>query len=332
MSQPLVIVGAGSLGQSFAALLTRAGEQVTLLATARSAERLRTSGVIRLVGAVDLVVPIDGPGPLTVTSSPTDLPHDAVVLFTTKGHDLPAAIEAVRSAAGDRVAWAAGVQNGIVKDDLLTAAFGPQRVVGAVTIFGAQRDASVPGAIRVTSPGATYLGEFDGQLSDRVQRTAATLSAAGIPAHARADIPSVLWSKACNATSVFGVTVLTRSSNQRLFADPHLVRAYLVLVRETAAVAAAYGIQVGDYPSFPPIRTFVERDTEATIASLQPAGSGPPSYASMTQDLLNGQPLEVDAVFGDIVQRADLKGVPVPALRLVRDLIRGLDAANRAAN
>ncbi len=137
----------------------------------------------------------------------------------------------------------------------------------------------------------------------------------------------MLWSKACNATGVFGVTVLTRVSNQQLFAEPNLMRAYLVLVRETAAVAAAYGVQVGDYPGFPPIRTYAERDHEATIASLQPAAAGAPSYASMTQDLLAGQPLEVDAVFGDIVDRADRKQLSVPALRLVRDLIRGLDAA-----
>jgi ketopantoate reductase len=129
--------------------------------------------------------------------------------------------------------------------------------------------------------------------------------------------------------SAFGVTVLTRVSNQRLFSDPHLMRAYLVLVRETAAVASAYGIQVGDYAGFPTIRTFVERDTEATLASLQPDGSGEPSYASMTQDLLARRPLEVDAIFGDIVQRAERKQVPVPSLRLVRDLIRGIDAANR---
>jgi ketopantoate reductase len=45
----------------------------------------------------------------------------------------------------------------------------------------------------------------------------------------------------------------------------------------------------------------------------------------MTQDLLAGSPLEVDAVFGDIVERAERKRVPVPCLRLVRDLIRGLD-------
>ncbi len=329
MSQPFVIVGAGSLGQSFAALLTRAGEHVTLLATPRSARRLLTNGVIRLEGVVDAVVRVSNAsasgGSIALTTDPHDLPPDAQVLFTTKGHDLPAAIEAVRSAADEHVAWAAGVQNGIVKDDLLANAFGAERLVGAVTIFGAQRPTDASGAVQVTSRGATYLGELDGHVSERVSRAAKLLDAAGIPTQPRTDIASVLWSKACNATGVFGVTVLTRASNQHLFADPNLMRAYLVLVRETAAVAAAYGVEVGDYPGFPPIRTFVDRDHEATIAGLQPAAGGPPSYASMTQDLLAGQPLEVDAVFGDIVERADLKAVPVPSLRLVRDLIRGLN-------
>src|SRR5205807_1718187 len=53
-----VVVGAGSLGQSFAALLARAGQRVTLLATPRSEFRLRTSGEIRLYGAVDARVPV----------------------------------------------------------------------------------------------------------------------------------------------------------------------------------------------------------------------------------------------------------------------------------
>jgi 2-dehydropantoate 2-reductase len=324
-STEFVIVGAGGLGQSFAALLARDGQRVTLLATPRSAGRLRSSGAIELGGVVEASLPIST---IRLTTDPAELPRDAVVVFTTKGHDLPAAIAAVRSAAGDRVAWAAGVQNGMVKDDLLAKAFGAQRVVAAVTIFGAQR--SENGVITVTSPGATYLGELNGPLSDRVQQAASAFSAAGIPTQARADIASVLWSKACNAAGVFGVAVLTRIPTQRLFADPDLMRAYLALVRETAAVASAYGVQVGDYPSFPPIRTFVERDVGATIAQLQPVQDAvTPSYASMTQDLLDGRPLEVDAVFGDLVERAERIGVPVPSLRLVRDMISGLDTGKR---
>ena len=261
---------------------------------------------------------------VVVTSDASDVPDGAGVLFATKGYDLAAAIDTVKTAAGGRVAWAGGVQNGIVKDDLLVTAFGADRVVAAVTIFGAGRQAD--GSVQVMSPGATYFGELNGPITQRVQQVADTFQAAGIPTHARADIASVLWSKACNATGVFGVTVLARSSTNQLFGNKHLMRAYLVLVRETAAVAAAYGVQVGDYASFPPIRTFVDRDEQATLDQITPTQrTGPQSYASMTQDLLAGAPLEVDAVFGDIVQRAERKGVDVPSLRLVRDLIRGLD-------
>jgi 2-dehydropantoate 2-reductase len=318
-----VIVGAGSLGQAFAGLLTRAGQPVTVLATPRAAGRLLDSGSIRLRGVVQLALKVGGTG-IRVTTSAADLPDDAAVLFTTKGYDLAAAIEHVRSAAGERVAWAGGVQNGIVKDDLLRAAFGADRVVGAVTILGAARQAD--GTVQVTSLGATYLGEFDGQLSARVTRTADALQAAGIPTEARQDISSVLWSKACNATGVFGVTVLARASSNRLFGDPHLFRAYLGLVRETAEVAAAYGVQVGNYTGFPTIRTFADGDEDALVAQVKPvANEGPPSYSSMVQDLLAGLPLEVDAVFGDIVERAERKNLSVPRLRLVRDLIRGVD-------
>src|SRR5882724_6084821 len=97
-STEFVIVGAGSLGQSFAALLARSGQRVTLLATPRSESRLKASGSIRLHGAIDAIVKI-GPDGVAVTSDASGLPANAVVIFSTKGHDLPTAIEKVRSAA-----------------------------------------------------------------------------------------------------------------------------------------------------------------------------------------------------------------------------------------
>lgn len=325
-----VIVGAGSLGQSFAALLTAGGERVTLLARPGSEARLRAAGVIRLVGTVTADVPV-GPTGVSLTSDAVTLPEGAAVIFTTKGQDLPDAVDAVRVAADRSIVWAAGVQNGLAKDDVLAAAFGVDRVVGAATIFSAQRQSD--GSVRVATTGATYFGELDGRVSDRVQQVARTFHAAGIPTSARSDIQSVLWSKACNATGVFGVAVLARVSNQQLVSNVHLMRAYLVLVRETAAIAGAYGVQVGDHDGFPPIRTYVDRSDQATLDEVRPqVVSQPQSYASMTHDVLAGLPLEVDAVFGDIVERADQKGVPVPCLRLVRDLIMGIDGAPEATS
>lgn len=331
----LALVGAGSLGQAFAALLARSGQAVTLLASPSTAARLRAAGHVRLAGAVDVVQPVaDAPAPpgaVGVTSDPADLPAGAGVLFTTKGHQLRAAAEAVHAAwpvPEDQAAWVGGVQNGMWKDDLLAELFGPARVVGVATILGAGRQPD--GTVTVTALGKTYLGELDGSRSPRVVAAVTALARAGIPAEAPADIRSVLWSKACNAAGIFGVSVLARVSAPRIFRDPDLLRAFLGLVRETATLADAHGVQVGDYTHFP-IRTYVSRPDEDSVAALTrqgfpaPVVKGAEHLPSMTQDLLAGRTIEVDEVFGDLVERADRAGLAAPRLRLVRDLLRGLD-------
>ena len=108
-----------------------------------------------------------------------------------------------------------------------------------------------------------------------------------------------------------------------MFRRPPPDPAYLGLVRETAAIAAAHGVPVDDYTNFP-IRTYVTRPDEETVAALSqraflaPAATGGvESFASMTQDLRAGRAIEVDDVFADLVERGERAGVAVPRLRLV---------------
>lgn len=340
----LALVGAGSLGQAFAALLARSGQPVTVIATPATLGRLREAKTIRLRGVVTLDVPVaDAPAPagaVGVTDDPATLPRGAAVLFATKGHHLREAAAHVRAAwpaADDADAWVGGLQNGMAKDDVLAQVFGAERVVGAVTILGGERRAD--GEIAVAALGCTFLGELgaaNGEASARVQDAVGRLRRAGIPTEAPPDIRPVLWSKACNAAGVFGVTSVLRISTPRLFRDPNLIRAYLGLVRETAAIAAAHGVPVEDYPNFP-IRTYVTRPDDETVtalsqrAFLSPATSGGvESFSSMTQDLRAGRAIEVDDVFADLVERGERVGVPVPRLRLVRDYLRGLDPGHQA--
>jgi 2-dehydropantoate 2-reductase len=332
---PLAFVGAGALGQTFAALLAHGGQAVTVLARPATAAQLLTVGSIRLRGAVDRTVPVvAAPAPagtVGVTADPAQLPPNAGLVFLTKAHDLPGAIAAVRAVwprSDDSGSWVAGFQNGLQKDDLLAAAFGAERVVGGATILSGQRGED--GVVTVTSLGATYLGELADVDSPRVAVVIAALTRAGIPAEAPADIRSVLWSKACNAAGVFGVSVLARTTAPQIFADAGFMRAYLALIRETATVGAAYGVEVGDYPHFPPIRTYATQPDATTLASI-PAGPLPRggSVPSMTQDLLAGRPIEVEGVFGDLVERAERAGLAVPYLTFARDLLRGLDRLAR---
>jgi len=332
-SPRLAIVGAGSLGQAFAGLLALSGQPVTLLGTPTGTERLRAQGQLRLRGQRSADIPVAPPpapaGTVGLTSDPAELPASAGLIFLTKGQQLASALATVQAAwpaAGDRAAWVAGFQNGLAKDDMLAAAFGPDRVVGGVTILGGQREDD--GTVAITSLGHSYLGELGGGVSDRAQAGAQALASAGIPADATADIQSVLWSKAANAAGVFGVSVLCRVSAPRLFASPDLMRAYLALVREVVDLAEVSGVQVGDYAGFP-IRTYAGRPEEDTIAALAarpplPPVSGKESMPSMTQDLLAGRSLEVEQVFGDLVRRADSAQRPAPHLRLVTHLLRGL--------
>jgi 2-dehydropantoate 2-reductase len=338
----LAIVGAGSLGQAFAGALAAAGGAVTVLATPRTAEALLGAGRIRLHGAIEAESPVTGgaaePGVVAVTTDPARLPAGAGVVFTPKGHNLPAAIDQVRAAwprPGDDAAWVCGIQNGIVKDDLLAQAFGPERVVGAVTILGGQREPD--GRVAVTSRGATFLGEFSDQPSARVEAAVGALVAAGVPTEAVTNIRTVLWSKMCNAAGLFAVTCLSRVTSNRFGHYGDLVRAYMGLIRETAAVAAAQGIPMGDYPGFP-IKSYLSRSDDEVVAyfaeraaPFTPTPGAPESRTSMLQDLLAGRPLEVDAIYGDVVERGQRLGVAVPRLTLARDLVRAIDPARQPA-
>jgi 2-dehydropantoate 2-reductase len=323
----LNIVGAGALGQAFAAHLAAAGTPVVLLGTPRSAASLHSAGRIKLTGASELEVPVVAAparaGSVAVTENPVDLDSSSGVIFTTKAHQLHAASTNVRAAADPP--WVAGVQNGIVKDDILATDFGRERVLGMATIYSAGRTAT--GEVAVSGLGRTYVGELDGSASPRAKSVREQLASANIPTECDVDIRSVIWSKACNAAGIFGVSVLTRTTAPELLNDPDLLRAYLSLVRETAAIAAANGVALGDYVGFP-IRTYVERTDAQSIDLVRnklPASAATPrAYPSMTQDLLAGRSLEAEEIFGDLVERATRAGVPAIRLTLVRDLCRGL--------
>jgi 2-dehydropantoate 2-reductase len=338
MSNPssLAFVGAGALGQAFAGLLAKNGQAVTLLATPRTAASLLKEGRILLRGVVDHDIPVAPapapPGSVGVTANAADLPAGVGLIFLTKGHDLADAIATVRAAwpvTRDDAAWVAGLQNGLAKDDMLAAAFGAARVVPGATILGGGRGAD--GIVTVTALGMTYLGEKQGGSSPRVDAAIDALMAAGIPAQAPESIQSILWSKACNAAGVFGVSVLARATGPQMSGDANMMHAYLGLVRETAATGAAYGVAVGDYPNFPPIHTYTVTPDEETLAKIVKPGPLPRggSLPSMTQDVLAGRPMEVEQVFGDLVERAERAGVDVPRLTLVRDIMRGIDRISR---
>jgi 2-dehydropantoate 2-reductase len=331
-SQAFAIVGAGSLGLALGAALAASGHIVTVLGRASSAAGLAEAGNVQLEGFLDLRVPVSGaaarPGHICVVDDPARLPAVTGMIFTTKGHHLQAAVAQVAGAGpailGD--CWFAGLQNGVVKDDVLSEAFGPGRVLGAATTLNARR--TDVAQVTVGSLGTTYFGELGAPPSERVTAACDAFAGAGLPVTVVDDGRALVWSKFAHAVGIFAVTGLTGLSTGAMTHRRPLVLAYRSLLEEVDAVALAEGVHIGDYPGLP-MRTYLN-STGEEVAQAMGSGpydpQGPQSFSSMAQDIAAGRKTEAEQIFGDLVRRGQLHGVPTPRVGLVNDLISGIDA------
>jgi 2-dehydropantoate 2-reductase len=314
-----------------AAVLARAGSAVTVMARPQSATALIDREKVEVSGQLTFTVTAGAvpahPGHIGVVDRGSGLPEADAVLFTTKGQDLPASIDEVASAWPHRhrdSAFVAGLQNGVVKDELLARAFGAANVVGAATVLGSRRTA--PGSVSISGLGTTFLGEFDAGTSSRTEAMAATFVGAGLPCLVVPDVRALLWTKFCNAIGIFGVSALTGLPSVEIFARRPLALAYRSLIEEAAAVADAEGAPVANFPDLP-IRSYLEGQPEdaadAMTRRARPSG-GPPGFSSMAQDLAAGRQTEVHETFGDLLCRARTHGLDLPRSELAYRLLAGL--------
>lgn len=319
----VAVVGPGSLGCVFAALLARSGHEVTLIGRPDRVKVLQKQGV-RIHGLEELSLAVPSTH-LPETVGPVDL-----LLLCTKAlgtRDLLASLRSIPAAA------TASLQNGIIKDVLLAEAFGQDRVVGAVTMVGAERQED--GSVEFTARGTTYVGEFDGRLSDRVGSLIAAFDDAGLPAQAPPNIDSVIWSKTCLAAGAFAVSALTRLPVAEIMADAALAGAMADLIAEAAAIAEAGGHTVHDYPGML-VRSWARDPRHVVLEGMARRGAEMTAAdrvvrVSMLQDVLAGRPLEVEEVYGPLLEEAESRGVPAPRLSFAYQLLSGLHAGSGPA-
>jgi 2-dehydropantoate 2-reductase len=300
------VLGPGALGSIIGGHLARAGHSVALLARGRRAEWLRKHGV-SLTGLTEFEVPVD------VITDPAALRSAGVLIVATK---TPGTDEALARLRHVDVGLTFSVQNGVMKNDLLTAAFGADRVLGSLADTSGEM---LPdGRVLFTRNVRIVLGELSGELSDRAGQLAATIDSAGVRAAAVEQVLSLEWSKYVTWVGMFALSVMTRSVTWRYMTDPDAATVIVRITREMGRLASALGIQLTDQANMPAAALL--RGTEAdAIASVVQRGrafqtQAPEHRMSSLQDLLAGRPLEVHETLGYAVQKAAQVGVPVPLL------------------
>lgn len=314
----VVVLGAGSLGSLYAAWCADAGHDVVAVARPAHAAAIGEAGlVVRDLGGHERTVRIDA------VADAADAPDADVVVLASKAPDTASLLDRYRGAP--LAAWS--IQNGALQAEPLVARFGAAGI-GCVSMVGGTLAA--PGRVHHTFAGRTYLGPMPTSSAAAVEAAVASLPAdAGV--EVRDDIGSVLWSKAVLAAAAMGMSVLLRAPYHHVFTDRAAREVFLSIVEDASAIAAAEGNDLVDLPGPLQAGTLVALPRDEALARLAAVGEAMVAAGqvevrvSMLQSLESGRRLEVDAVFGDLVDRADRHGLAVPVLRAVTHVVTALD-------
>jgi 2-dehydropantoate 2-reductase len=309
----ILVYGAGAIGGYFGAILTAAGEDVTLVARGAQYDALSSRGII-------LEGPRSGrPEPIKVrVCRPGEEkgPYDTVFV-TLKSQQIAGAAKHLRGlVAKDGVL--VFPQNGIPwwyfqgvdskyqgtqlksvdPDGVLSRTFEPRMIIGGTALKPA--DLVEPGRIRLpdADTDALIIGEIDNSITPRVQEIAAIATRAGWNGKVSDDVRKVKWSKLVGNAVWNPLGAITQSTAREIAEFPGTQPLAVALMREVIAVAAAVG-------------TKLDADPEALVAGTAKRMSLP---TSTLQDVRAGRPLEMDAIVNAVIELGQLAGVPTPSL------------------
>jgi 2-dehydropantoate 2-reductase len=316
------ILGAGAMGSIVGAHLARAGHRVAMLARGDRAAMLERAG-LTIRGLAQFTTPV------RTVRDPAAFAGAAVLIVATKTPGTEAALAALRHA---EFGVTLSIQNGPLKNELLAAAFGPQRVLGALADTSGELQPD--GAVLFTRNVNIMIGELDGSDSVRSRALARSIDEAGVRAAATREIVTLEWSKFCGWVGLMALSVTTRAETWKYLSDPDAALVLVRLVREMGVLAGALGIALSDQAVLPAASLCALPESAAVERVLKIGGeyraSAPQHRMSSLQDLLAGRPLEVNETLGYALERADALGLTLPMLAGFRHLIAGIDRTRRA--
>jgi 2-dehydropantoate 2-reductase len=297
----IAIIGTGSMGSVYAALLADAGHDVWAVdAWAEHVAAMRERG-LRLEGFSG-----DRTVRLNATTDAADVGQADLVIIATKADGVEAA---ARAAAGilraDTPVLA--IQNGLGSAAKVAGILGENRIIqGVVGGFGASMKG--PGHAHHNGMEFVRLGEYAGPKTERLEQVAEVWRSGGFKVLTFDDIHQMVWEKLiCNVTFSGPCTLTGLTIGQvRASRDAWSIASACTLEAYTVARAKGIALDFDD-----PV-TYVS-DFSAKIPDARP---------SMLLDHMAGRRSEIDVINGAIPREGARLGVATPVNDLVCALIR----------
>jgi len=292
MFSKVAIVGAGAIGMYYGAKLAFAGTDVRFLMRSDLATvRARGSLLLHEKNGATELRPVAAFG-LPEEIGPVDLV--IVTLKTTANDELARLLPPLIHS--HTVLFT--LQNGLGSDEQLAALFDAERVMGGLAFIAATRTA--PGDVTCYHPGSIALGEFGRPPAGRTRALAAQFEAAGVIVRVVESLFSARWHKLVWNIPFNGLAIAAGGITTDLIcADPALAAEVRTLMAEVQQAAGRLGFVIPD--------EFLRRQFDVT----PPMGAYQPSSLV---DFLAGREVEVEAIWGEPLRRAQAAGVSMPRL------------------
>ncbi len=325
MSQDTILIwGAGAIGGTLGAYLTRAGEDVLLVDIVEAhVEAMNRDGLL-----------IEGPVETFRQNVRAARPQDVEgkfrrVILAVKAHHTREAVRALKPHLADD-GTILSAQNGL-NEIIIAEEIGKERTIGCFVNFGA--DWLEPGRILFGNRATVAVGEIDDDAPGMAPEYHRLLSIFEPDAILTDNIWGYLWGKLGYGAILFATALTNESMSDNLASKKHF-QVFNSLGREVMAVAIARGVQPLGFNGFDPAAFMPNADEEAarrSVAAMEEFNRHTAkTHSGIWRDLaVRKRKTEVDAQIAIIASLGAEAGVATPMIDRLVSLIHDIEDGRR---
>jgi 2-dehydropantoate 2-reductase len=291
--QKILVLGAGAIGSSYGALLSRKND-VTLVGRKNHVEAINTK-------ELEISGDIKERFSVKADTKIKRIPSDTLILLTTKAHDSAKALKEIEKLLKNNTVILI-LQNGLGNKELVKGIVGDKiEVQLGLVMMGAEF--SGPGTVTF------WNGETVLEQTETGKRIAELFSESGLKTRVSNKFESELWNKLVVNCVVNPLTAILGVRDNEIVVDA-LKEVRHGIIDECVKVGRAEGI-------------VFEHDLKESVNKkiLQYT-----NFSSMCQDLMKGKRTEIDFLNGKIVELGRKHHIPTPINETLVSLIKSLEA------
>ena len=238
----VAVLGAGAMGCLFGGLLAEKGLNVTLIDVWKEhVEEINKNGL-----------KMDGHGgdrfiKIPATSDPSTIGKVDAVIVMCKATALEPALKSIKNIIRDKTVFMS-FQNGIGHEAIIKSIVGNEKVIGGTTTQAS--NILGPGHIMNHAALPSWIGEYDGGITDRITEIADTFTAHNLEMIAAEDVKKRKWMKLFALTAIGPLSAIFDLHHTDLYINNNandISRSLgKEIILETREVALADGVNVSE--------------------------------------------------------------------------------------